>query len=139
MVSPKKLQLARDLKTEREQAKLEEQHAKKEKKVQRVVAQELKKQKATQRKVDQIARQAQKELEKQQKKEEQEANKQLQGELRQALQPQRKGRKRLAATQLDTSISASPTEVKEALIAGRRLVRKKKLPKALEGFELQIL
>ena len=54
-LSPKKLQLARDLKTEREQAKLEKQRAKEERKVQRTVAQELKKQKATQRKVNQIA------------------------------------------------------------------------------------
>ena len=63
-------------------------------------------------------------------------NRQLQGELRQALQPQRKDKKQLAATQLDTSISAGPAEVKEAPIAGRRPVRKKKLLKALEGFEL---
>ena len=63
-------------------------------------------------------------------------NRQLQGELRQALQPQRKDKKQLAATQLDTSISASLAEVKEAPIAGRRLVRKKKLLKALEGFKL---
>ena len=63
-------------------------------------------------------------------------NKQLQGELRQALQPQRKNKKQLAATQLDTFNSAGPIKVKEALIAGCRPVWKKKLPKALEGFEL---
>ena len=37
---------------------------------------------------------------------------------------------------MDTSISVGPAEVKEALIAERRLIQKKKLLKALEGFIL---
>ena len=63
-------------------------------------------------------------------------NRQLQGKLRQALRPQRKNKKRLAATQLDASFNAGPVDVGEAPIVGRRPVRKKKLPKALEGFKL---